>query len=193
MKKLFDISSEEKQRILEMHETATKKNYLNEQLNQKTPPPVTSKPSFIGADNTKYYLPVITDNDSLSEFISFNANMNKLKSIGIPATENPTFKVLSGNKMENNKEMNATALIGDYLEAIAEYTKSVKPICSGDKISFITAPVTKKANELFRFNNNFDAAEVYKIFNMTKDKFEDAVAKAAQLQIKEEFPNACNA
>jgi hypothetical protein len=31
MKKLFEISSEEKQRILEMHETATKKNYLNEQ------------------------------------------------------------------------------------------------------------------------------------------------------------------
>lgn len=30
MKKLFEISSEEKQRILEMHETATKKNYLNE-------------------------------------------------------------------------------------------------------------------------------------------------------------------
>ena len=31
MKNLFEISSEEKQRILEMHETATKKNYLSEQ------------------------------------------------------------------------------------------------------------------------------------------------------------------
>ena len=31
MKRLFEISSEEKQRILEMHESATKKNYLSEQ------------------------------------------------------------------------------------------------------------------------------------------------------------------
>ena len=31
MKKLFEISQDEKQRILEMHETATKKNYLSEQ------------------------------------------------------------------------------------------------------------------------------------------------------------------
>lgn len=35
MKKLFEISSEEKQRILEMHETATKKNYLSEQTAQQ--------------------------------------------------------------------------------------------------------------------------------------------------------------
>ena len=35
MKKLFEISSEEKQRILEMHETATKKNYLSEQGTQQ--------------------------------------------------------------------------------------------------------------------------------------------------------------
>jgi hypothetical protein len=34
MKKLFEISSEEKQRILEMHETATKNNYLSEQTTQ---------------------------------------------------------------------------------------------------------------------------------------------------------------
>ncbi len=38
MKKLFEISSEEKQRILEMHETATKKNYLSEQSNRNTIP-----------------------------------------------------------------------------------------------------------------------------------------------------------
>lgn len=36
MKKLFEISSEEKQRILEMHENATKKNYLSETSSQTT-------------------------------------------------------------------------------------------------------------------------------------------------------------
>jgi outer membrane protein OmpA-like peptidoglycan-associated protein len=39
MKKLFEISSEEKNRILEMHETATKRNYLTEQA---PPSPTTS-------------------------------------------------------------------------------------------------------------------------------------------------------
>jgi hypothetical protein len=36
MRKLFEISSEEKQRILEMHESATKRNYLSEQVVQPT-------------------------------------------------------------------------------------------------------------------------------------------------------------
>ena len=31
MKKLFEIDNSEKQRILEMHQNATKKNYLSEQ------------------------------------------------------------------------------------------------------------------------------------------------------------------
>ena len=35
MKRLFEISSEEKQRILEMHENATKRNYLSEQNAQQ--------------------------------------------------------------------------------------------------------------------------------------------------------------
>jgi hypothetical protein len=40
MKRLFEISLEEKQRILEMHESATKKNYLSEQTaQQKVPVP----------------------------------------------------------------------------------------------------------------------------------------------------------
>lgn len=39
MKNLFEISSEEKQRILEMHVSATKKNYLSEQETQPTTQP----------------------------------------------------------------------------------------------------------------------------------------------------------
>ena len=35
MRKLFEISSEEKQRILEMHESATKRNYLTEESTEK--------------------------------------------------------------------------------------------------------------------------------------------------------------
>jgi hypothetical protein len=43
MKKLFEIDNSEKQRILEMHQTATKKNYLNEQTSN---PNVTQEPTY---------------------------------------------------------------------------------------------------------------------------------------------------
>ena len=39
MKKLFEIDENEKKRILEMHENATKKNYLSEQPTPSTTPP----------------------------------------------------------------------------------------------------------------------------------------------------------
>lgn len=38
MKKLFEIDNSEKQRILEMHQNATRKNYLTEQQNSKEQP-----------------------------------------------------------------------------------------------------------------------------------------------------------
>lgn len=38
MRKLFNIDQDEKNRILEMHETATKRHYLNEQGVKQTPP-----------------------------------------------------------------------------------------------------------------------------------------------------------
>jgi hypothetical protein len=63
MKRLFEISSEEKQRILEMHETATKKNYLSEQVAQQT---------------TKYPAP---SNSVVAEFTKFGKiNLNDIVS-----------------------------------------------------------------------------------------------------------------
>jgi hypothetical protein len=55
MKKLFEISSEEKQRILEMHESATKKNYLME-ADPINPPvaPTTNTPPPAPATTTEY-------------------------------------------------------------------------------------------------------------------------------------------
>jgi hypothetical protein len=45
MKKLFDINEEEKNRILEMHVSATKRHYLNEQTPQPKAPGVVNQPS----------------------------------------------------------------------------------------------------------------------------------------------------
>ena len=50
MKKLFEISSDERQRILEMHETATKKNYMFEQKPLQASATTTNDSSNIKSD-----------------------------------------------------------------------------------------------------------------------------------------------
>lgn len=189
MKKLFEISQDEKQRILEMHETATKKNYLSE---QSGPTPTQSTPTFT-ANGVNYYLPFITDNDSWSKFVSFNADLNELKSLGLPAKNNPKATLGNDNKIQRNMEAFTNRLISNYLSEIAKYTKSSQPICQGNKNSIVTPNVIKNAESEFKSENKFDAIEIYKYYNMVNTKFADVVAKAAQSQVKEKFPNVCNA
>ena len=71
MRKLFEISSEEKQRILEMHETATKKNYLSEQVTQ----PVKQGQPAAGAliNGVTYKLQGLTDKN-INNFLNVKSN-----------------------------------------------------------------------------------------------------------------------
>jgi hypothetical protein len=84
MKRLFEISSEEKQRILEMHESATKRNYLMEADPINPPKQVTTKPAQtsqptdtqtegIDINGVKYKLTnVVKDAASLTKFLDYN-------------------------------------------------------------------------------------------------------------------------
>ena len=66
MRKLFEISSEEKQRILEMHESATKKNYLSEQSVQQGQPAAGTL-----INNVTYKLQGLTDKN-IDKFLNNN-------------------------------------------------------------------------------------------------------------------------
>lgn len=84
MKKLFNIDQEEKKRILEMHENATKRYYLSEQMEDPT------KPTFVDAQGTKYFIPNL-ENSKFNDFVSFNefdtlkSKLNMLSSLGVKA------------------------------------------------------------------------------------------------------------
>jgi hypothetical protein len=70
MRQLFKIDESEKKRILEMHENATKKNYLSE---QPTPAPATTqapqqRQPFVSLDGVKYNLPAIKSDEDLNTF-----------------------------------------------------------------------------------------------------------------------------
>jgi hypothetical protein len=69
MKKLLDISSEERNRILEMHQNATKKNYLMEQPANGDP----STPQGVDINGAKYLLTnAVRDAATLSKFLEYN-------------------------------------------------------------------------------------------------------------------------
>jgi hypothetical protein len=70
MRKLFNIDQDEKNRILEMHENATKRHYLNEQPSTEVtePDPGQSKPTF-SSNGVAYYVPGLTDT-GWSDFVS---------------------------------------------------------------------------------------------------------------------------
>ena len=69
MRKLFEIDENEKRRILEMHENATKNLYLNE---QGTPPSAASTASEgTRIDGRLYKIEKILDKASLNKFINW--------------------------------------------------------------------------------------------------------------------------
>jgi hypothetical protein len=67
MRQLFKIDESEKKRILEMHENATKKNYLSEQ-ETTTPPQQPSGPEINGKT---YKIENIKNAESLNQFINW--------------------------------------------------------------------------------------------------------------------------
>ena len=81
MKRLFEIDENEKKRILEMHERATKRNYLSEQETSPTPQP-TSPPELqqpitstgTEIDGKTYKIEKIKNKASLNLFLTNSVN-----------------------------------------------------------------------------------------------------------------------
>jgi hypothetical protein len=76
MKKLLDISSEERNRILEMHQSATRKNYLTEAPEQATRTPLGS--AKIGNPGYPNYTPSFTISDLYAPGETITAGDNYL-------------------------------------------------------------------------------------------------------------------
>jgi hypothetical protein len=115
MKKLFEISSEERQRILEMHETATKKNYLSEQAAQ---PVQQAKAGGTLINGVTYKLQGLTDKN-IDKFLNgkylvcdrFDTNIN-LKELG--------FGVECVQQDDKNPCCNLKTHLVKYLTALAK-------------------------------------------------------------------------
>jgi hypothetical protein len=178
MKKLFEISSEEKQRILEMHESATKKNYLSEQAAQQTPPQATPNPSY-EVNGVKYYLPFITDQDAL-------------KSVGVNVSKAPTVSLDASTKeIKPNSEAYLVRLIEKYLQSIPVTIRDTNTICRANPNEIVNNFVISNGKKLFKDENKFDAAEIFTRFNLTDEKFKKIVSNAVKVNLNKNFPEVC--
>jgi hypothetical protein len=189
MKRLFEISSEEKQRILEMHESATKKNYLSEQTAQPTQQAqrgLSSSGLKIG-DRTFLLTSIVKDNDSLSNFIGWPRGVTNQLEMGPNLTSIGLKPINKPGRNENNvknMEGHAISLIGDYLYAIAQKTNDKTAICNASP-GIMNSEIIKIAEEEFNLNRpGVTPIEIYNYFKMDVNKFVQSVVKAAQQQAK---------
>lgn len=192
MKKLFEINSEEKQRILEMHQNATKKNYLGEQAAtqapQQTPPQ--PNPSY-EVNGIKYYLPFITDQDTLNRFAEVDMSVEALKSVGVNVTKAPNVIPDADKGTKANWEAYLVRLIENYLQTIPRVIRDTNTICRANPNEIVNSWVISNGNKLFKEENNFDAAEILRYFKLTDEKFKNIVANAVKVNLKTNFPEVC--
>jgi len=196
MKRLI-ITEEEKQRILEMHESATKKNYLSEQPVQQNQAQRPQESTGIEINQKKYYLPqIIKDETSLNKFVMWpNTSPSKslLTMVGLRnAAKEP--KVIEGQQnvkgnFKRNEEGMAFFYIQDYLDTIArDKTVNTQSLCKG---TFNVDGVRGGAE--FKFKERFgdeDLAYLYKYFGGS-NVLVGAVKNALKQQLAK-FPEVCN-
>jgi hypothetical protein len=128
MKNLFnDISQEERNRILEMHQSATRKNYLSEQA-ATAPAPATTGPVTGGAANPNQIkiTKIKTSPDDLNRFVGFSTDeilalfpkltpfktQNDWNSVKVPLQQALTWYGKSGRNPSTNVLSSVVSNIG---------------------------------------------------------------------------------
>jgi len=205
MKKLFEISSEEKQRILEMHETATKKNYLSEQPVQQNQQQSPTQSGGVNINGKTYYLPeIIKDETSLNKFVGWpntpTISKSSLAIIGLRPQADP--KMIEGQEnvkgdFKRNAEGMAFLYIKDYLTSIAaDKSLNTKCLCNG---TCNTDANVSGAEWRFK-DRNYNAEDLdylYKHFgNNSAENGKKALQAATKKALKEQlakFPGVCKA
>jgi len=123
MRQLFKIDESEKKRILEMHENATKRNYLGEQENQQQQPQAT-----VTIEGNPYRLPGIVDKTSLESFIGDNAftpqELSDLNSI-----LGTNLQMESPGGMGSGFGKKALSAVRDSLNYLAQRVSSKENLC----------------------------------------------------------------
>ena len=184
MKQLFKIDESEKRRIIEMHENATKRNYLSEQGNaQPTQQPQQREP-FTSASGVKYKLPLIKDaanpEDQLNKFVNINGgtvDASYLASLGIKGLGDAKVDMESG---KGNFTTVVFRLLRSYVDAAAQLVGKNEILCGGFKnVTALDAAANPKNEDYSATFSNLGGGNI----QQGKNIFYNAVTKALQTQI----------
>jgi hypothetical protein len=182
MKQLFKIDESEKRRIIEMHENATKRNYLSEQ-GQATAPAATTQTAsqrepFTSANGVKYKLPLITSDEILTKFINPNNgginDANFLSTLGLKGL--PEGKVDEMNR--GNSTVQIYRLLREYLDAAAQLVGKNSILCGDFKNIAALDQTAQKGQD---YTGTFSLLGGGNIQN-GKSIFDKAVGKLLQIQ-----------
>jgi hypothetical protein len=202
MKQLFKIDESEKKRILEMHENATKKNYLSEQ--DQAPAATTQtalqREPFTSTSGVKYKLPAIQSDENLATFTDAEkydryVSFKKEPGLGDDGISHIGFYVIAlldliaQNATENqqvcNKEIGG--LIDDAMMGAA-YEKYKQRATILENGPLLLKTIYKYASGISQSQNSTDDDKV----RFGKDEIKRAIMRLAQTNIKN-IPNACQA
>ena len=181
MKQLFKIDEFEKRRIIEMHENATKRNYLSEQGQTPAPASTTQTASqrepFTSASGVKYKLPIITSDEDINKFITLNdgtIDNGFLASLGIKGL--PAAPTEAG---QPNFTATVYRLLRSYVDAAAQLVGQNKMLCDGFKNIAALDKVATKNEDYSTLFQNLGGGKI----EMGKTIFYNAVTKVLQTQI----------
>jgi hypothetical protein len=181
MKQLFKIDESEKRRIIEMHENATKRNYLSEQGQAPAPAATTQTASqrepFTSASGVKYKLPIITSDEDVSKFITINngtIDSSFLASLGIKG-----LPAASTDPGQPNFTTTVYRLLRSYVDAAAQLVGQNKMLCDGFKNIAALDRVATKNEDYSTLFQNLGGGKI----DLGKTIFYNAVTKVLQTQI----------
>lgn len=192
MKQLFKIDESEKRRILEMHEKATRKNYLNEQ----NPPPAEPSPRqpYVH-DGITYKLPAV-DSDANLEIIANDGNQgfydaqNEEAGRQVALYATALRKVIAQNESDNSKVCNKNILItsGQREKAFEDYKKKAESV-GLDPADYFWHPQLKPGEtSLKQFAGIKYAMNHEEGYKQLESKTLEYMSKAIK-----KIPNACQA
>ena len=180
MNKLFEIDENEKRRILEMHENATKNLFLNEQGQAPVPAAtqtVSQKEPFKSASGLKYKLPIINSDEAVNKFITINdgtIDNGFLESLGIKGL--PAAPTEAG---QSNFTTTVYRLLRSYVDAAAQLVGQNKMLCDGFKNIAALDNVATKGEDYSTLFQNLGGGKI----DLGKTIFYNAVTKVLQTQI----------
>jgi hypothetical protein len=202
MKRLFEISSEEKQRILEMHESATKRNYLSEQNPQPQSSTAASvEPEGVEINGTIYKLTnVVKDAGSLSTFLNYNPTAREMQvfcmSSGAQCSglNQISFEPTSTGKPSNWTKMKELTKM--YLNEVAKnYGNKIIPAACSDSPGYVVAYENLEPKVIPAFKQKYGLDEkTYEAFNMyfaTSKNYKSGLQSALKKQLN--ILGACKA